>query len=86
MNIIELCWIHLKQVTTKKGALTSRIAAGKVWREAWVELEQWRIQAWIERIERHIREVIRLKGDNNYRKGAEDQPRRRKTARQQVVL
>ena len=78
--------MHFKQVTTKKGALTSHIAAEKAWREAWVELEQWRIQVWIERIERHIREVIRLEGDNNYKEGAEDQPRRQKTARQQVVL
>ena len=64
--------MHLKRVTTKKGAPTSRIAAKKAWCEAQVELEQWRIQAWIERIERHIHKVIRLKGDNNYRKGAED--------------
>ena len=78
--------MHLKRVTTKKGAPTSRIAAKKAWCEAQVELEQWRIQAWIERIERYIHKVIRLEGDNNYREGAEDQPRRRKTARQQVVL
>ena len=32
---------------------------------------QWRIQSWIERILRHIQEVIRLEGDNNYREGAE---------------
>ena len=72
--------MHFKQVT-KKGAPTLRIAAEKAQRKAWVELEQWRIQAWIERIERYIREVIWLEGDNNYREGAEDQLRR-KTARQ----
>ena len=63
-----------------------RAPRGPGWREAWIELKQWRIQAWIERIDRYIREDIRLEGDNNYREGAEDQPRRRKTARQQVVL
>jgi hypothetical protein len=28
------------------------------------ELEQWRIQSWIERIPRHVQEVIRLDGDH----------------------
>jgi len=42
------------------------------WFQAWDELEQWRIQSWIERIPRHIQEVIRLEGDN-YREGVEDQ-------------
>ena len=64
--------MHFKRVTTKKGTLTSRIAAEKVQCEAQVELKQWRIQAQIDRIERHICKVIRLKGDNNYREGAED--------------
>ena len=64
--------MYLKHVTTKKGVLTLRIAAEKAQREAWVELKQWQIQAWIKRIERYIREVIRLEGDNNYREGTED--------------
>ena len=34
-------------------------------------LSQARIQRWIERILRHIAEVIRLKGGNEYREGDE---------------
>ena len=36
------------------------------------ELTQKRIQEWIERIPRHIAEVIRLKGGNEYREGREE--------------
>ena len=39
------------------------------WREAWQELEQKRIQAWIERIPRHIKKVISLDGGNEYKEG-----------------
>jgi len=64
LNMIEPSWGHLKRVTTKKGAPKSQPEAEHVWKQAWRELEQWRIQAWIERIMRHIQEVIRLKGGN----------------------
>ena len=47
-----------------------------MWKKAWKDLEQWRIQRWIERIPRHIQEIIRLKGGNEYRKGSSDTPRR----------
>ena len=63
--------MRFKQVT-KKGAPTSHIAAEKAQRKAQVEFEQQQIQAQIKRIERYIREVIRLEGDNNYRENAED--------------
>jgi hypothetical protein len=75
LNMIEPCWPWIKRRTTRKGPLVSRIAAEKAWLQAWEELEQWRIQAWIERIPRHIKEVIRLEGGNDYREGAEDKPR-----------
>ena len=74
--MIEPAWMHLKRVTTQKGASKSRAEAERVWQKAWEELEQWRIQGWIERIERHIKEVIRLEGGNEYREGVEDKPRR----------
>jgi hypothetical protein len=72
MNMIEPAWPHLKRVTTKKGALTAQKPAKKAWYKAWRELEQWRIQRWIERIPRHIQEIIRLKGGNEYREGLLD--------------
>ena len=38
-------------------------------RLGWKDPSQARIQRWIERIPRHIAEVIRLQGGNKYREG-----------------
>ena len=54
------------------------------WQEAWLGLEQKRIQAWIERIPRHIKEVIRLDGGNEYREGRADSAERRKVRKRGV--
>jgi siroheme synthase len=40
-----------------------------VWKKAWAELSQQRIRGWVERIVRHIKEVIRLDGGNEYKEG-----------------
>jgi ferric-dicitrate binding protein FerR (iron transport regulator) len=61
----------MKRQTTKKGAPRSRVEATKAWQKSWNDLDQTRIQAWIERIPRHIQEVIRLEGGNEYREGRE---------------
>ena len=37
------------------------------WTNCWEEMEQKKIQAWIERIPIHIQEVIRLEGGNEYK-------------------
>jgi hypothetical protein len=79
LNMIEPAWAHLKRVTTRKGAPKTRAEAERVWKQAWEELEQWRIQAWIERIPRHIKEVIRCEGGNEYREGAAECQRDWKT-------
>jgi hypothetical protein len=81
--MIEPCWYYLKRVTTKKGAPKNRAEAERAWRQAWGELEQWRIQAWIERIPRHIQEVIRCEGGNEYREGAADNARDWKALKRQ---
>ena len=69
LNMIEQCWPYLKRATTAKGAQTSRAGAEQAWKEAWNDLEQWRIQQWIECIPKHIQEVIRLEGGNEYKEG-----------------
>ena len=56
----------MKRRTTEKGAPRTRKEA---WTKCWKDLSQARIQEWIERISRHIAEVIRLKGGNEYREG-----------------
>ena len=72
LNMIEPAWGYLKRETTKKGAPRSRSQATERWTKAWRDLEQARIQAWIERILYHIRKIIELDGDNKYREGKED--------------
>ena len=37
------------------------------WEEEWENLDQERIQRWVEQIHHHIQEVIRLHGGNFYR-------------------
>jgi hypothetical protein len=69
LNMIEPCWPLMKRQTTKKGAPTSRQEAIQAWQKAWKDLSQEQIQAWIERMPRHIEEVIRLEGGNEYKEG-----------------
>lgn len=69
LNAIEPAWPWMKRFTTKKGAPKSRSEAIAKWQNAWKELPQERIQRWIERLPRHIEEVIRLEGGNEYQEG-----------------
>ena len=82
LNMIEPSWYYLKRVTTKKGPPKSREVAERVWKEAWNNLEQERIQGWIRRIMRYIKQIIRLKGGNEYREGEfdtdDEKPRKRR--------
>jgi hypothetical protein len=41
------------------------------WRQAWQDLPQTNIQAWIEGIKVNIKKVIELEGGNEYREGRE---------------
>jgi hypothetical protein len=67
--MIESCWFWMKRYTTKHGPITSRAQLKEAWIKYWQEMPQERIQAWIERIELHIKEVIRLDGGNEYKEG-----------------
>ena len=69
LNMIEPAWAYLKRVTTKKGPLKTRKETIKAWTKAWEELEQSRIQAWIERIVDHLEEIRKLEGRNHYCEG-----------------
>ena len=59
----------MKRRTTEKCVPRTRKEAEKAWTKCWKDLSQAGIQRWIERIPRHIAEVIRLKGGNEYREG-----------------
>ena len=70
LNAIEPCWYWMKRQTTKKGAPKTRSEATKAWQSCWYDtLPQAQIQAWIERIPKHIQQIIALGGGNNYPEG-----------------
>ena len=69
LNMIEPCWFWMKRHTTKYGPIMSRAELKQAWIKCWTEMLQERIQAWIERIVAHVKEVIRLEGGNEYQEG-----------------
>jgi hypothetical protein len=73
LNMIEPCWPWMKTKTTRLEVPRSRAAVTKAWTDCWTkQLDQDRIQRWIERISRHIKQIIELDGGNKYREGRED--------------
>ena len=72
LNAIEPCWIWLKRKTTRHGPCRIKKDAEEKWTKAWSHLSQKRIKRWIERIPRHVQEVIALDGGNEYREGCTD--------------
>ena len=73
----------MKRKTTEKGPPTNRKDTEKVWLECWKDMEQGRIQRWIERIVRHVKKVNDLQGDNCYREGSTEEPIENRKARRQ---
>lgn len=76
LNAIEPAWPYLKRQTTKKGAPASRAVAEERWKQAWEELPQTKIQAWIEAIPHHIQCIIDCEGGNEYKEG---RPKKRRS-------
>jgi hypothetical protein len=65
LNAIEPCWMWMKKRTTSRGAPRDKKTGKSAWIKAWDELPQEMIQGWIERLMRHVQEVIRLEGATN---------------------
>ena len=61
----------MKRRTTRKGAATSKKELEKSWLACWQVIEQERIKRWVDRIQVHIKEVIRCEGGNEYMEGSE---------------
>ena len=59
----------MKMEATKYGALTSNKKLQAAWIKCSENMAQEVIQAWIERIPKHIQEVISQKGNNLYKEG-----------------
>jgi transposase len=69
LNTIEPTWLWMKRETTKKGPIHSNAQLKNEWIKCWENLSQEKIQAWIERIPRHIKEAIKCNKDNLYQEG-----------------
>jgi transposase len=69
LNMIEPCWMWMKRETTNKSPCNNKKELREQWVKCWEEMPQEKIQAWIERIERHVKEIIRLEGGNAYQEG-----------------
>jgi hypothetical protein len=75
LSAAEPLWFWIKKDTTKHGAATSKVQIKKDWEECWKAIPQEKLQAWIERVPIHIKEVIRLEGGNEYN---ESKPKRKR--------
>jgi hypothetical protein len=51
---------NIKRITTKNGPLKTCKEVEEAWEKAWTDLEQSKIQAWIERIKPHVDMVLEL--------------------------
>ena len=69
LNAIEKAWSYMKKETTKRGPTTNRKELRARWEKYWQDLPQSKIQEWIEVIPHHVKEIIRLKGGNEYKQG-----------------
>jgi len=74
LNAIEPAWFWMKRWTTQKEPPKSRSEAIQRWQACWDSLPQEAIQAWIERIPHHIKQVIELEGGNEYKEGRVGNP------------
>ena len=68
----------MKRETTKKGPLTSNEELKTAWIKCWKDMPQKTIQAWIERIPVHIKEVIAQDGNNLYKEGRKEGQEKRR--------
>jgi hypothetical protein len=69
LNAIEKAWFYMKRETTKRGPTTDRKKLKVRWKKCWENLPQSKIQEWIQAIPYHVKEIIRLKGGNEYKEG-----------------
>ena len=69
MNVIEPYWYWMKREITKNRLITSEKELKEAWIKYQEDMSEEKIQVQIKRILVHIKEIIRLKGENKYSKG-----------------
>jgi hypothetical protein len=60
----------MKRQTTKGGVASGVEQMKTDWIDCWKKFPQKKIQEWIERIPKHVKEIIRCGGGNEYREGS----------------
>ena len=67
LNMIEQAWYHLKRRVTQLPFIVSTIPSTKdAYQQAWQNLEQERIQKWVDRMIPNMRKVREQGGDNKF--------------------
>jgi transposase len=72
LNMIEPAWPKLKRDSQKRDNWEYKSHLPDIWRACWNDLDQDQIRSWIDRIPRHIEQIIKLEGGNDYREGRMD--------------
>jgi hypothetical protein len=67
--MIECIWAYLKKETAKNGPPRTKKEAVERWEKAWAAIKQSLLRKRIRRIYRHIIEIIRHEGGNEYLEG-----------------
>ena len=71
LNVIEKAQYYMKKETTRRGPTSNRAKLRARWEKCWADLPQRKIQEQIEAILYYVKEIIRLKGGNEYKEGRE---------------
>lgn len=74
LSAMEPPWGLMKKRISKKVYQKTAKVLMKRWPEEWKNLEQEKLQRYVERLPGHIRWVIRLAGGNEYKEGTEPPP------------
>ena len=69
LNAIKRLWYYMKRETTKRGPTNNKKKLRVRQEKYWESIPQKKIQEWIKAIPDHVKEIIRLKGGNEYKEG-----------------
>ncbi|KAK0645777.1 hypothetical protein B0T16DRAFT_457769 [Cercophora newfieldiana] len=74
LNAIEPPWGRMKMSFRKRKVPKSRVTLEADWKKQWKEFKIKRLRRYVERIEGHIKWIIRLAGGNEYQEGTSPPP------------
>jgi aspartate aminotransferase-like enzyme len=68
--MIEPIWAYLKREIMKGGPINTKEEAIERWEKAWASMRQKMLQSRVRRIRRHLIEIVRHEGENEYLEGS----------------